>query len=149
MRYNLRPIHSKSPPGLKIGSDPCIVRPKAGKKAGGNLASVTKGKAMKTTALRAGLAALGLSVMASSAMAGPISAACNASSRQAASPSLCSCIQRVADSTLRSGDQRRVAQFFRDPDKAQVVRMSTKNADDAFWERYTRFGQQAEATCQG
>lgn len=104
---------------------------------------------MTRTAVWAGVAAIGLSMMATTAMAGPISAACNASSRQAATPSLCACIQRVADGTLRGGDQRRVATFFRDPDKAQVVRMSTRSADDAFWERYTRFGQQAEATCQG
>lgn len=103
---------------------------------------------MTRTTVLAGMAALGLGLMATSAMAGPISAACNASSRQAATPSLCSCIQRVADSTLRSGDQRRVAAFFRDPDKAQDVRMSRKSADDAFWERYSRFGQQAEASCQ-
>ncbi len=104
---------------------------------------------MTRTGLWAGMAALAFGLMATSVLAGPVSAACNASSRQAATPSLCSCIQRVADSTLRSGDQRRVAQFFRDPDKAQDVRMSRKSADDAFWERYSRFGQQAEATCQG
>lgn len=104
---------------------------------------------MTTAILRAGIAAVSVMIWASAASAGPISAACNQSSRQAASPSLCSCIQRVADSTLQSADQRRVATFFRDPDKAQLVRMSQKRADDAFWERYTLFGQRAEASCQG
>ena len=104
---------------------------------------------MTTAILRAGIAAVSVMIWASAASAGPISAACNQSSRQAASPSLCSCIQRVADSTLQSADQRRVASFFRDPDKAQLVRMSQKRADDAFWERYTLFGQRAEASCQG
>ena len=108
-----------------------------------------KGREMTTIGLRAGFAALSLMVMAAAAQAGPISSACNQSSRQAASPSLCSCIQRVADQTLRGADQQRVAKFFRDPDKAQVVRMSQKRADDAFWERYTAFGQQAEAACSG
>jgi hypothetical protein len=104
---------------------------------------------MRTSVLRAGIAVLSVMVMADVAQAGPISSACNQSSRSAASPSLCSCIQRVADQTLRGGDQRRVATFFRDPDKAQLVRMSKKSGDDAFWERYVRFGQQAEASCQG
>ena len=108
-----------------------------------------KGQMMKKTTLWAGLTALSLITFGGAAMAGPVSTACNASSRQAATPSLCSCIQRVADQTLRGGDQRRVASFFRDPDKAQLVRMSKKGADDAFWERYTAFGQAAEATCQG
>ena len=95
------------------------------------------------------MAALSMMFVAGVATAGPISSACNQSSRQAASPSLCSCIQRVADQTLQGADQRRVATFFRDPDKAQLVRMSQKQADDAFWDRYSRFGQKAEATCQG
>lgn len=104
---------------------------------------------MTKKVLRGGLVALGMMLVAGAASAGPISSACNQSSRQAASPSLCACIQRVADQTLRTADQRLVATFFRDPDKAQVVRMSQKRADDAFWERYSRFGQQAEMTCQG
>ena len=104
---------------------------------------------MRTVILRAGFAALSVMLMPAAAQAGPISSACNMSSRQAASPSLCSCIQHVADQTLRSADQRRVATFFRNPDKAQDVRMSQTRADDAFWERYSAFGQMAEATCQG
>lgn len=104
---------------------------------------------MKKSLLGAGLAALTLICVAGAASAGPISTACNKSTRNAATPSLCSCIQRVADNTLQGADQRRVATFFRDPDKAQLVRMSQKRADDAFWDRYTAFGRQAEASCQG
>jgi hypothetical protein len=104
---------------------------------------------MTKAVLWAGIAALSMMFVASAATAGPISSACNQSNRQAATPSLCSCIQRVADRTLQGSDQRRVASFFRDPDKAQLVRMSQKRTDDAFWERYSRFGQQAEASCQG
>ena len=99
---------------------------------------------------RAGITAVAMMVLAGAAQAGPISSACNMSSRSAATPGLCGCIQRVADQTLRSSaDQRRVATFFRDPDKAQVVRMSQRQSDDAFWERYVAFGQRAEASCQG
>ena len=104
---------------------------------------------MRTAVLRAGFAAVSLMLLAGAATAGPISGACNQSSRSAATPSLCSCIQRVADQTLRGDDQRRVATFFRDPDKAQLIKMSKKRSDDAFWERYTQFGQQAETACQG
>jgi hypothetical protein len=55
----------------------------------------------------------------------------------------------VADQGLSGSDQRRVATFFRNPDKAHLVRMSQKRSDDAFWERYSRFGEKAEAICQG
>lgn len=104
---------------------------------------------MKKVTLWAGVAGLVLMASAQASLAGPISSACNQSTRSAATPALCSCIQRVADQTLRGSDQRRVASFFKNPDKAQEVRMSQRSADDAFWERYTRFGQQAEAICQG
>ena len=104
---------------------------------------------MKTAISRAGFVALFVITSVGAGAAGPISSACNASSRSAATPSLCGCIQQVADQTLRSADQRRVATFFRDPDKAQVMRMSQKQSDDAFWERYVAFGQRAESSCQG
>jgi hypothetical protein len=97
----------------------------------------------------AGIAAVGLTFVASSAMAGPISNACMQSNRTSASNSLCACIQRVADGTLRGSDQRRAASFFRDPDKAQQVRMSKSRNENAFWARYKLFGQQAESSCTG
>ena len=81
------------------------------------------------------------------AMAGPIESACNRSDRQAANRSLCDCIGQVADMTLRGGDQKRVASFFKDPDRAQDVKMSRRDGDDAFWERYKVFGAKAEAYC--
>ncbi len=102
---------------------------------------------MSKKILWAGFAALGLMGLASEAMAGPISSACLRSNRTAANNALCSCIQQVADTTLRGADQRRVASFFKNPDKAQQVRMSKSRNDDAFWERYTAFGQKAEASC--
>jgi hypothetical protein len=87
--------------------------------------------------------------MAAPSFAGPIESACLRSDRKAANRALCGCIQQVADMTLRGGDQRRAAGFFRDPDKAQQVKMSKRDNDDAFWERYKSFGDQAEAYCAG
>lgn len=95
------------------------------------------------------LAVLALPVMTTIAAAGPIERACLSSGRDAANRSVCSCIQQVADMTLRGTDQRKAAVFFRDPDKAQDTFLSKRNADDAFWERYKNFGATAEAYCAG
>ena len=97
----------------------------------------------------AGFAALSLMCMAGVASAGPIESACMKSNRNAASRNLCSCIQQVADITLGGGDQRLAATFFKDPDKAQKVRMSQSDKDDAFWARYVTFGEQAKMACAG
>ncbi len=96
------------------------------------------------------LIALALTLFcASMSEAGPIGSACMSSSRGSAQPGLCGCIQQVADQTLPSADQRRAAQFFRDPDKAQQVRMSKTDDDNAFWQRYVSFGNAAAEVCQG
>lgn len=95
----------------------------------------------------AGFAALSLMSMAGVASAGTIEAACMKSNRDAANRSLCACIQQVADITLGGNDQRRAASFFKDPDQAQKVRMSKSGNDDAFWERYKTFGEQAQLAC--
>lgn len=104
---------------------------------------------MKKILIGAGFAALSLVYMAGTAAAGPIEGACLKSSRGAANRGLCTCIQQVADITLGGSDQRLVASFFKDPDRAQTVRMSQSNQDDAFWARYTAFGQQAKLACTG
>ena len=83
------------------------------------------------------------------ASAGPIQNACLQAGRQGANPALCGCIQQVADITLQGADQRRAAAFFKNPDKAQDVHMSHSPGDDAFWQRYLIFGQQAEMACSG
>tara|TARA_R110002096_G_scaffold327245_2_gene521190 strand:+ start:2950 stop:3255 length:306 start_codon:yes stop_codon:yes gene_type:complete len=83
------------------------------------------------------------------ASAGTIEKACLNSDRQAASRPLCGCLQQVADLTLRSGDQRKAAKFFADPDQAQKVRMSKSDRDNAFWERYKNFGETAQVFCEG
>jgi hypothetical protein len=98
------------------------------------------------TVLALGLAA---AIVAIPAKAGPIERACMGSDRKAANPALCGCIQRVADMTLKGGDQRRAAKFFSDPDAAHETWMSKRSADDAFWDRYKSFGETAEAYCAG
>lgn len=94
------------------------------------------------------LAAGAVLLTVTSALAGPVEQACNRSDRDA-SRALCDCIQQVADFTLSNSDQRRAAGFFKDPDKAHKVWMSKSASDDAFWERYKAFGEQAEAYCSG
>lgn len=104
---------------------------------------------MKTSNLLALCAIVALPALSSVALAGPIENACNRSHRNAANRQVCSCIQQVADQTLRNADQRRAASFFKDPDKAHKVWMSKSKSDDAFWDRYKEFGAQAEAYCGG
>lgn len=82
------------------------------------------------------------------AMAGPIDSACVRSERGARQPALCGCVQRVADQMLTRSDQRLAASFFRDPHKAQVVRMSKRDSDNAFWSRYKAFAGAAESYCR-
>jgi hypothetical protein len=101
-----------------------------------------------TLSQNAALAVL-LSVIAGAAHAGPIEQACNKSNRKAANAPVCNCIQQVANMTLPGTDQRRAAQFFKDPDKAHSTWMAQNNRDDAFWERYKQFGSYAEQYCAG
>lgn len=77
---------------------------------------------------------------------GPIERACLGSDRATSAP-LCHCIQRVADATLRRGEQRMAARFFRDPHRAQEIRQSDSPRDAAFWQRYKYFGTAAELNC--
>ncbi len=99
--------------------------------------------------LGAGFAGLGLIWQAGVALAGPIENACLQSNRNAASHSLCACIQQVADITLGGSDQQLAATFFKDPDRAQKVHLSKTSRDGAFWTRYVTFGQQAQLACAG
>ena len=84
---------------------------------------------------------------ASAAVAGPIEQACLRSDRQAVSLAACSCIQGVADFTLEARDQRKVAGFFKDPERAEKARAADSKSDEAFWTRYESFGTQAELYC--
>ena len=81
------------------------------------------------------------------AVAGPVDTACMRSDRSASSRQLCGCIQQVADMTLSRSDQRRAAKFFGDAERAQEVRMSKSDSDNAFWARYKNFATTAEAYC--
>ena len=82
------------------------------------------------------------------AMAGPIDSACVRSDRARGNAPLCGCIQQVANQTLSRSDQRQAAQFFREPHRAQEVRTSKRDADNAFWARYRNFAAQAERLCR-
>jgi hypothetical protein len=97
--------------------------------------------------LLSGFVAAGLVLGAVPAGAGVIERACLGSERAGGNRALCGCIQSAANRTLTGSDQRTAAQFFRDPDRAQQVRMSNRARDRAFWERYRAFGTYAERVC--
>jgi hypothetical protein len=103
---------------------------------------------MNRTGLVLGIA-LALTPAAMPATAGPIERACLRSDRDAANRAVCSCIQQVADMTLTGSDQRKASKFFSDPERAQDVFLSKREADDEFWDRYKNFGATAEAYCAG
>lgn len=79
--------------------------------------------------------------------AGVIERACMQANRKA-SPSLCRCIQKVANKNLNALERRKVALWFGDPHQAQEVRMSGRQGDAKLWERYKAFGEQAAKTCR-
>lgn len=94
------------------------------------------------------IAAAAIAMTAPLAMAGPIDSACVRSDRARGNAPLCGCIQQVANQSLSRSDQRRAANFFRNPHEAQEIRMSKSNADNAFWARYKAFAERAEAYCR-
>ena len=99
----------------------------------------------------AALAVMGALALAAPAEArwfkGPVEKACLKSGRDAATPQMCQCIQRVADAVLDRTDQRLAASFFRDPHLAQEVRQSDLRGHAEFWQRYKVFGAAAERNC--
>ena len=78
---------------------------------------------------------------------GPISRACMASDRRAASSTRCGCVQAVADQRLSDVDQRRGASYFDDPHALQEVRQSDNASNEAFWERWKAYGAEAARLC--
>lgn len=78
---------------------------------------------------------------------GSVERACLRADRASASRSLCSCIQDVADSMLTRSERSKVAKFFKDPHKSQTTRQSDRAADERFWQKYKRFGQQVRSYC--
>ncbi len=85
--------------------------------------------------------------LAGPAGAGTISRACLKSDRNAATRSMCRCIQKVANQSLSRSDQKLAASFFEDPHKAQEIRQSGNNSHERFWLRYKDFGTVVSATC--
>ncbi|MEM9343706.1 MAG: hypothetical protein AAGA87_11740 [Pseudomonadota bacterium] len=91
------------------------------------------------------LTALVVGALAAPASAGAIRSACLSTGQGA--PGLCGCIQAAADRTMSKRDQRMAARFFRDPDRAQEIRMSDRPSHEQFWDRYKAFSATAEAFC--
>jgi hypothetical protein len=83
----------------------------------------------------------------SAASAGVLERACNASPQQSSDRNLCGCIQQVADLTLSGREQKLAAGFFKDPQKAQVMRQSARRRDEKFWGKYKVFGEYAALYC--
>lgn len=104
---------------------------------------------MKKILLSATLAVLAMPLVPVSASAGPIETACLRTDRAQATRAMCRCVDSVAQRTLTRAEQRRAASFFRDPQRAQDVRMSSNARDNEFWTRYRAFGAAAERTCSG
>lgn len=104
---------------------------------------------MKKIAFALVLGALSLPALATSATAGgAIAKACNSSARGASAPSLCACIQKVADQRLSPAEQARGAQIFLEPHKSQEIRASANRSDAVFWEKWRSFGASAAERCQ-
>ena len=78
---------------------------------------------------------------------GPIQQACQSASRKAASRARCGCVQAVADQTLSASDQRRGAQYFKDPATLQEVRQSDNPGNERFWNAWKAYGQTAASLC--
>ncbi len=78
---------------------------------------------------------------------GIIDKACRVAGRSAATPQLCKCIQRVANKSLTRSERKKAAKFFKDPHKAQEVRMSDRRSDETFWKNYKAFGERARVSC--
>ena len=100
------------------------------------------------TRMRIVIFAAAFAALSVPATAGPIERACLASDRSNGDARVCACIQAMADRWLSSADQRLAAGFFRDPDKAQAIRISDTPEHDAFWDRYMAFGSAAAAACE-
>jgi hypothetical protein len=105
-------------------------------------------RAVRRGGLTAALCALWVLGGCGGALTGEVGRACLQAGRSAASMELCGCVQQAASRTLSPGDQRRAAQFFERPDRAQEVRQSDNGADEAFWARYRAFADYAEQICR-
>ncbi|MFT4960949.1 MAG: hypothetical protein ACI92Z_002035 [Paracoccaceae bacterium] len=78
---------------------------------------------------------------------GSIDHACRQADRPAATPKLCSCIQKVANKSLTRNERYKVSKWFSDPHKAQQTRQSDRRSDETLWLKYKEFGALARKTC--
>lgn len=81
-----------------------------------------------------------------SVQANPIERACMASERDAAR-SLCSCIGDAASNTLSRSQMREGARWFDEPQRAQDVRQSDRESDEAMWSAWRTFSSLAQQSC--
>lgn len=79
---------------------------------------------------------------------GVIETACLRSDRPAANNVLCGCIQQVANAVLASGDQRKGARFFSEPELSQDAKVARGEADRQFWLKWEIFAASAVKHCQ-
>jgi hypothetical protein len=108
-------------------------------------AELYKGRHMQKLVI---LLSCGLALAAcSSTVNGALAKACIDADRSAASPQLCSCVQRVANRTLSGSDQALAATFFEDPQLAQDTRQAGTSYTSAFWARYRAFSNTARSSC--
>lgn len=103
---------------------------------------------MKTIITAAFCVATFCAIVPLPAQAGQIERACRQADRTAATPSMCRCIQQVANASLTQSERKKVARWFEDPHEAQVVRQSSSNTDERLWLRYKAFGERAASTCR-
>lgn len=78
---------------------------------------------------------------------GPVASACLSANRRDASPALCGCIQAAANLTLTRDDQRRSTRYFNEPDLLQATKVSDSRSNEAFWDRWAAFRDQANSMC--
>ncbi len=92
-------------------------------------------------------AVLALPIAEAASAAGAIERACRQSERSAASPSLCRCIQSVANRRLNRSERKVVSTWLLDPQEAQIVSRSDRRSDESLWQRYQEFGDAAARSC--
>ena len=79
--------------------------------------------------------------------AGEIERACHAATEATSSQDLCTCIQDVAEQRLSAREQKVIAGWLIDPDKAMTIRTSKRRHDVQLWSRYREFGSIAQDLC--
>ena len=97
------------------------------------------------------LGALTLPALATAANAGSAIAGACMATRGATQPTLCGCIQTVANGVLSPAEQQRGAKIFLEPHMSQEIRASARRAnssDAVFWEKWRVFGERAAKNCQ-